>query len=659
VKTKTVISLIAIAPAKFLEETPGKHRPPKIQFKHLLMATLIPSFNSCSMRMTPGERRLAQRMEEKLEDDYLLWYDVPVGKKQLHPDFIVLHPSRGLFILEVKDWKLDTIQSINPSTVTIITENGIKEVKHPLQQARDYALAVNKMLEKDPALVQQEGKYQGKLVIPYGYGVVFTNITRKGFNESELPAVFEEHLVICKDEMYENIDAGEFQQRLWDLSAYQFGKTLTSSQINRIRWHIFPDLRPKQQFDDDSLSDEETPKPVIPDILKIMDLQQEQLARSLGDGHRVIHGVAGSGKTMILAYRCQHLAQVSNKPILVLCFNVSLAAKLRQVVQEDPHKISRIKVRHFHGWCMDLLKKYNIPRPDSREYQGEAYIEELVQRVITAVDAKLIPAGTYGAVMLDEGHDFKPEWLKLIAQMVNPETNSLLILYDDAQNLYGEQRNKKFSFKSVGIQAQGRTTIFKLNYRNTEQVLGVAYEFAKEVMQPTTGDDDQVVLVEPTSAGRQGPKPDLIRLPSFKHEVDYLAGRVQQLHERDIPWNEIAIIYRSKFMGEEIYNHFQQAQIPIEWVNAGSDSRNYNPAELSIKLITMYSSKGLEFPVVFIPGIGYMPDQYGHGTPEEEARLLYVAMTRAMEQLIMSCDRSSEFTTRLETALGKVAAKVT
>ncbi|MEH2096891.1 3'-5' exonuclease [Nostoc sp.] len=622
------------------------------------MATLIPSFNSCSMRMTPGERRLAQRLEDKLEDDYLLWYDVPVGKKQLHPDFIVLHPSRGLFILEVKDWKLDTIQSINPSTVTLLTEDGIKEVKHPLQQARDYALAVNKMLEKDPALVQQAGNYQGKLVIPYGYGVVFTNITRKAFNESELPAVFEEHLVICKDEMYENIDAGEFQQRLWDLSAYQFGKTLTSSQIDRIRWHIFPELRISAKqlslFDVDTATTEESPQLQIPDILKIMDLQQEQLARSLGDGHRVIHGVAGSGKTMILAYRCQHLAQVSSKPILVLCFNVSLAAKLRQVVQEDPHKISRIKVRHFHGWCMDLLKKYDIPRPDSREYQGEAYIEELVQRVITAVDAKLIPAGTYGAVMLDEGHDFKPEWLKLIAQMVNPETDSLLILYDDAQNLYGEKRDKKFSFKSVGIQAQGRTTIFKLNYRNTAQVLGVAYEFAKEVMTPTTGDDDQVVLVEPTSAGRQGPKPDLIRLPSFKHEVDYLAGRVQQLHERDIPWNEIAIIYRSNFMGDRIYNHFQQAQIPIEWVNANSDSRNYNPDEQSIKLITMYSSKGLEFPVVLIPGIGYLPDQYGHGTPEEEARLLYVAMTRAMEQLIMSCDRPSEFTSRLETALGKV-----
>lgn len=619
------------------------------------MATLIPSFNSCSMRMTPGERRLAERMEEKLEDDYLLWYDVPIGKKQLHPDFIVLHPSRGLFILEVKDWKLDTIQSINPSTITIITENGVKEVKHPLQQARDYALAVNKMLEKDPALVQQEGNYQGKLVIPYGYGVVFTNITRKAFNESELPAAFEEHLVICKDEMLPSIDAGEFQQRLWDLSAYQFGKTLTPLQIDRIRWHIFPELRitAKQLslFESDTADTQETPQVQIPDILKIMDLQQEQLARSLGDGHRVIHGVAGSGKTMILAYRCQHLSQVDKKPILVLCFNVSLAAKLRQVVQEDPSKISRIRVRHFHGWCMDLLKKYNIPKPDFRDYKGEDYIEELVNRVIAAVDAKLIPAGTYGAVMLDEGHDFKPEWLKLIAQMVNPETNSLLILYDDAQNLYGEKRDKKFSFKSVGIQAQGRTTILKLNYRNTEQVLKVAYEFAKEVMQPTIGDDDQVVLIEPASAGRQGVMPDLIKLPSFKHEVDYLAERVQQLHERNISWNEIAIIYRSKFMGDRISKDFHKKQIPIEWVNADSQSRNYHPDEDSIKLITMHSSKGLEFAVVCIPGIGYMPNQ--HSTAEEEARLLYVGMTRAIEQLILTSDRSSQFTSRLESVLGK------
>lgn len=36
------------------------------------MATLIPSIGSCVSRMTSGERRLAERLEQKLDDDYLL-----------------------------------------------------------------------------------------------------------------------------------------------------------------------------------------------------------------------------------------------------------------------------------------------------------------------------------------------------------------------------------------------------------------------------------------------------------------------------------------------------------------------------------------------------------------------------------------------------------
>jgi hypothetical protein len=41
-----------------------------------------------------------------------------------------------------------------------------------------------------------------------------------------------------------------------------------------------------------------------------MDLQQEQLARSMGEGHRVIHGLAGSGKTTILRMNYRNTAQI-------------------------------------------------------------------------------------------------------------------------------------------------------------------------------------------------------------------------------------------------------------------------------------------------------------------------------------------------------------
>jgi hypothetical protein len=40
--------------------------------------------------------------EGKLDADSLLWYNVPIGPKRLHPDFVILHPQRGIIVLEVK-----------------------------------------------------------------------------------------------------------------------------------------------------------------------------------------------------------------------------------------------------------------------------------------------------------------------------------------------------------------------------------------------------------------------------------------------------------------------------------------------------------------------------------------------------------------------------
>ena len=173
--------------------------------------------------------------------------------------------------------------------------------------------------------------------------------------------------------------------------------------------------------------------------------------------------------------------------------------------------------------------------------------------------------------------------------MLDPETNSLLVLYDDAQNLYGRSA-KEFTFRSVGIRAQGRTTILKLNYRNTAEVLALAYEFAKEVMAPTEErEEDTPVLVQPQSAGRHGPRPELVRLPSFDQEAEYLTQRVQQLHERGIPWNDMAIAYRLRFVGERVYDQLRQAMVPVEWVSENSASRSYQPDVKSIKLMTMHS----------------------------------------------------------------------
>lgn len=73
----------------------------------------------------------------------------------------------------------------------------------------------------------------------------------------------------------------------------------------------------------------------------------------------------------------------------------------------------------------------------------------------------------------------------------------------------------------------------------------------------------------------------------------------------------------------------------------------------SAKLLTMHASKGLEFPVVIIPGACALPD--ARADPAGEARLLYVAMTRAMDQLVLTCYRRSAFVERLQAAIAAAA----
>nr|CUV47500.1 protein of unknown function [Ralstonia solanacearum] len=208
------------------------------------MATLIPSLNSCLGRMTSGEKRFARRLEAFLEGDYLCWYDVTVGIKRRRPDFLILNPHRGLLALEVKDWKVGSIIRLDPQLVEAEFDGRLVKDVNPLLKSREFMTATVDMLKRDPLLVEPAtSKYAGKLCMPYGHGLVLPNISRQEFETSGMQDVMPGRLVICKDEMTESADPEAFQQRLWDMFTQPFRCLLQLPQIDRIRWHLFPDVR--------------------------------------------------------------------------------------------------------------------------------------------------------------------------------------------------------------------------------------------------------------------------------------------------------------------------------------------------------------------------------------------------------------------------------
>jgi hypothetical protein len=606
------------------------------------MAILIPSLGTCVSRMTAGERRFAERIERKLDDDYLAWFDVPVGPKHAHPDFVILHPRRGLLILEVKDWRLDTIRSASKQSWEILSGGQPKMVINPLEQARHYAHQVVDALSRDRQLVEHEGRVKGSLSFPWGYGVVLSHISRRQFEAAGLGEAIDGHRVVCFDEMTDLVEPEAFQQRLWVMFTVAMRGCLSLPQIDRIRWTLFPEVRVNPQpglFADEEAAD-------VPDIIRVMDLQQEQLARSLGEGHRVIHGVAGSGKTMILGYRAEQLAKtaVTGKPILVLCYNEPLAVKLAAVIASKGLS-DKVQVRNFHRWCRQQLVAFGQPIPA----QGPGMFDEMVANVIRGVGRRLIPSGQYAAVLIDEGHDFQPEWLKLVTQMVDPDTNCLLLLYDDAQSIYERKHSRQFSFKSVGIQAQGRTTILKINYRNTRQVLQTASLIAGDLLRPEDRDDDGVPMLQPISCGRDGHEPLVIRLPTLRDEATKVAELLAAEHMQGTPWSDMAVLCRRHTIMDECATALRQRNMPHQVRRHAGD---FDPAADTIKVMTMHVSKGLEFPVVALPGIGSMPEAGEDET--EEARLFYVAATRATRSLVITMSGAGAFSERL--AKGRVSA---
>src|SRR5512132_882163 len=98
-----------------------------------------------------------------------------------------------------------------------------------------------------------------------------------------------------------------------------------------------------------------------------MDLHNVHVARGLGEGHRIMRGGAGSGKTLILAFRAEYLARASNKPVLILCYANGIAGRLEDVMQERGVE-DRVQVRTFHSWCYQMLRTYGIPQPSEAEY---------------------------------------------------------------------------------------------------------------------------------------------------------------------------------------------------------------------------------------------------------------------------------------------------
>ena len=128
-----------------------------------------------------------------------------------------------------------------------------------------------------------------------------------------------------------------------------------------------------------------------------------------------------------------------------------------------------------------------------------------------------------------------------------------------------------------------------------------------------------------------------------KEATDESMSRIENLEEFDTLLQEFEEDNYENLSDEEKEKRRSELlSIFIEQSSLASDLDKLDPNQSAVKLMTLHSSKGLEFPVVFLVGMeeGLFPSiKPWEETPEEdieeERRLCYVGMTRAREQLYM------------------------
>lgn len=204
-------------------------------------------------------------------------------------------------------------------------------------------------------------------------------------------------------------------------------------------------------------------------------------------------------------------------------------------------------------------------------------------------------------------------------------TRSMVFAADFDQSLYCFQN----PFTRAGLNFQGRTRVLKTNFRNTVQI----HTFAEAYRRRSADGEDSPQDETRPFPFREGPPPEIYRSDTNDELTEQLVRKLKiYLYELKYEAENICILVPNNSALEETALFFEREGIPAAPIREREfrfDQRD------RVRLGTLHSAKGLDFPVVLL----YLPyierkEYYDAEQTEKLIRnLIYVGMTRAMDCL--------------------------
>ncbi|MGL4655583.1 MAG: NERD domain-containing protein [Sarcina sp.] len=431
---------------------------------------IIYSFNQLDPR-TEGETYLLNKFESSHRFRGWTIFEQP-HINSMKPDFILLHPNKGIVIIEVKDWDLSS--GVYEDEGCIRGTNGKRINKNPINQVENY----KKMILKSEL---ENSVYLSEAFDDDFFGCIETVVYFHRASREAAIRFCGRNQGYTKIWVRDDIDyISDTNERRISASKYTFALTLYKSKFNnegRLE-KLVSELKSNLQCSDYNY---ERKQPIK------LTYEQEKLAKLQKNAIRRWSGVAGAGKSVALAQKVVNALKEGNR-VLVLTFNITLRHYLRDLCSqqfgvatyEGERRLLREKltISHFHSFLQIIMTEYEI-EVESNEDDEIEFTQKWIDAINTYVNMNNLKKHLrYDYILIDEGQDFQGEWIRFLKQFFTTK-GEIFIVYDKAQDLYehGVWIEDSNQIKDIGF--KGQPGNLKLSMRLPEKIVYLIEETRK------------------------------------------------------------------------------------------------------------------------------------------------------------------------------------
>lgn len=402
--------------------------------------------------LSPQKARVAWRLGNTLSIDDIMYIDAVVNEVAV--DFIIIRPNRGILLINMFEENLDNctlsedkkeIETANckyqlPTNLINLCQTSIKDgieelLMGTIEDKRNFGI-IKKMIIFSENSIEQVKAFFDYNESPINYTYIFG----KEFIENRAISV----------DLFKTLGFVFTNKIFDDVIKRKLAKIISPS------WHSYQEGR--------------------------IGIQPIGVQRKLSESsmtQQKISGVAGSGKTQVLAFRAINAMKRTGGNVLILTYNITLANYLKYRLSEIREDFSweKIDIYPYHQFFRIRASECHL-HVCFNSYEDNNFFNN-------ASGHK-----KYSAIFIDEVQDYTTEWLRIIIQNFLLEQNGELVVFGDPkQNLYNRPLDTNGDIRLGVIGGQWNRQLTTSHRFTNPRLANLATTFQAQFMTNMPTDD--------------------------------------------------------------------------------------------------------------------------------------------------------------------------